>query len=312
MLDSYFNYLESNRLIEPDIAIHCDTREKAEYLISMYAASGKAWSSTSPLIVNNNEYVTRWGKDKEATCYRVNESDYNFLFKSISSVYEKKGVIVLDFQELFPYIELTEQPVVEEETNKKKNKSKLFGKKKSFNNEDTSTDANDKSEINDTHIKNLSVPTNESNYAIDDENDSIRFNNEKINKNSIAQKADDENEIINVRKNEISKPDIKEQVIESSSKHNTSEEPKQDISAQPEKEKPSSNVKNKGDTVKNEFNSISLPIMKNFKINDVTYRLNDSLICEKYFGMYWYPILDIEKYISILNHLKSGDVKYVE
>lgn len=137
MLDSYFNYLEKNRLIEPDIAIHCDTREKAEYLIAMYAASGKAWSSTSPLITNENEYVTRWGKDKEATCYRVNESDYKYLFKSIANVYEKKGVIVIEFQDLFPFISLTEQPIVEDESNKKKNKSKLFGKKKTSNTEET-------------------------------------------------------------------------------------------------------------------------------------------------------------------------------
>lgn len=305
MLDSYFNYLEKNRLVEPDIAIHCDTREKAEYLIAMYAASGKAWSSTSPLITNENEYVTRWGKDKEATCYRVNESDYKYLFKSIANVYEKKGVIVLEFQDLFPFVSLTEQPIVEDEPNKKKNKSKLFGKKKTSNAEETNDNQlveNDK----DSNVQNKSLP-DKSNIIKDEAN----FDESQENNNTL--KTDEKNIDINktIIMPESNKEDIKT-FIDDSPKQKNNDEPKQNIDILQVKEDQFSISENKGTIVKNEFDSVNLPIMKNFKINDDMYRLNDSLICEKCCKAYWYPVLDIEKYISILNHMKNGDVKYVE
>lgn len=305
MLDSYFNYLEKNRLIEPDIAIHCDTREKAEYLIAMYAASGKAWSSTSPLITNENEYVTRWGKDKEATCYRVNESDYKYLFKSIANVYEKKGVIVIEFQDLFPFISLTEQPIIEDESNKKKNKSKLFGKKKTLNVEETNDNQPVKND-EDLNVQNHSLP-NES--IITD--DKTNFDESQENNNALI--TDEKNIDINktVIMPESNKADIKT-FIDDSPKQKNKDEPKQNIDILPVKEDKFSNSKNKGSIVKDKFDSVNLPIMKNFKINDDMYRLNNSLICEKCYGAYWYPILNIEKYISILNHMKNGDVKYVE
>ena len=138
------------------------------------------------------------------------------------------------------------------------------------------------------------------------------YNGDVLENEEIESAKTNINKTIDVSKDNIYESE-KTLINNKSSKQDNKNTPEQNIDTKPVKEMISSKVEIKTQDNKNtESDFVNLPIMKKFKINDDIYRLNDSLICEKYYEMYWYPILDIEKYISILNHIKSGGVKYVE
>lgn len=128
-------YLTDNNLLETDIAIHCDTQEKAEILINVFNLMGKAWSANAPLLLvnENNRPVTRWNKEKSATCYRVKETEPQFIAKGNMNFYQNRNdVMIVEFTDLFPSIvnELTETAETIQETEKPKKKFGLFSSKK--------------------------------------------------------------------------------------------------------------------------------------------------------------------------------------
>ena len=136
ILKADFNeYLTDNNLRETDIAIHCDTQEKAEILINVFNLMRKAWSANAPLLLvnENNRPVTRWNKEKSATCYRVKETEPQFIAKGNINFYQNRNdVIIVEFTDLFPSIvnELTETAEIPQETEKTKKKFGLFSSKK--------------------------------------------------------------------------------------------------------------------------------------------------------------------------------------
>lgn len=127
----YYNYFNLNGYYEPDIAIHCDTQEKAEILMAMYYVLGKKWGVNPIFIEKENRFVTRWKKNKTDTCYRISPEDDSCLVNGSKAYYENKdNVVVVNFNEIFKSVvnELTENPEDYYETNTKK--KSLFGNKK--------------------------------------------------------------------------------------------------------------------------------------------------------------------------------------
>ncbi len=127
----YYKYLTLNGYYEPDIAILCDTQEKAEILMAMYYVLGKKWGVNPIFLENENRFVTRWKKNKTDTCYRISTEDDSCLVNASKAYYEKKNnVVVVNFNEIFKSVvnELTENPEDYYETNTKK--KSLFGNKK--------------------------------------------------------------------------------------------------------------------------------------------------------------------------------------
>lgn len=128
-------YLTDNNLRETDIAIHCDTQEKAEILINVFNLMGKAWSANAPLLLvnENNRAVTRWNKEKSETCYRIKETEPQFVAKGNINFYQNRNdVMIVEFTDLFSSIvdELTETAEIPQETEKTKKKFGLFSSKK--------------------------------------------------------------------------------------------------------------------------------------------------------------------------------------
>lgn len=127
----YYKYLNLNGYYEPDIAIHCDTQEKAEILMTMYYVIGKKWGVNPIFLEKENRLVTRWNKNKTDTCYRISAEDDSCLVNGSKAYYEKKNnVVVVNFNEIFKSVvnELKENPEDYYETNTKKRS--LFGNKK--------------------------------------------------------------------------------------------------------------------------------------------------------------------------------------
>lgn len=129
----YYSYLNINCYYEPDIAIHCDTNEKAKILMALYFVLGKKWGVNPIFLEKENRFVTRWKKNKTDTCYRINEEDDSCLVNGSKTYYEKKNnVVVVEFNDIFKSVinELTEKPEDYYETDNKKKKKSLFGSKK--------------------------------------------------------------------------------------------------------------------------------------------------------------------------------------
>ncbi len=137
--DEFNTFLENNDLGESDIAIHCDTMEKAEILISLFYTQGREWGPTAPLYIEKeNRFATRWSNNKEETCYRINETNDKTVVRGNKAFYERKGVLIVEFTDIFASVKdsLSEKPNntdnsdTAEVTQKKKKKSLFgFGKK---------------------------------------------------------------------------------------------------------------------------------------------------------------------------------------
>ena len=133
--DEFNTFLENNDLGESDIAIHCDTMEKAEILISLFYTQGREWGPTAPLYIEKeNRFATRWSNNKEETCYRINETNDKTVVRGNKAFYERKGVLIVEFTDIFVSVKdsLSEMPNNTDnsdtaEVPQKKKKKSLFG-----------------------------------------------------------------------------------------------------------------------------------------------------------------------------------------
>lgn len=161
----YYNYLNLNGYYEPDIAIHCDTQEKAEILMAMYYVLGKKWGVNPIFLEKENRFVTRWKKNRTDTCYRISTEDDSCLVNGSKAYYENKNnVVVVNFNEIFKSVvnELTENPEDYYETNTKK--KSLFGNKKK-----EIIPSKSKSSVEEKIINEV-LPDNNSSVETDDSN----------------------------------------------------------------------------------------------------------------------------------------------
>lgn len=132
--DEFNTFLENNDLGESDIAIHCDSMEKAEILISLFYTQGREWGPTAPLYIEKeNRFATRWSNNKEETCYRINETNDKMVVRGNKAFYERKGVLIVEFTDIFASVKdsLSEMPNYTDnsdtEVTQKKKKKGLFG-----------------------------------------------------------------------------------------------------------------------------------------------------------------------------------------
>lgn len=85
-----------------NLAIHCDTEEKAVKLLTAFNKMGKRWRNNQSYLEENN-----WRRFKEKTCYENDGTycDKGFYLGTIYDVYEFEDVI-LDDRKAKPYEEL--------------------------------------------------------------------------------------------------------------------------------------------------------------------------------------------------------------
>ena len=198
----YYSYLNINGYYEPDIAIHCDTNEKAEILMALYFVLGKKWGVNPIFIEKENRFVTRWKRNKTDTCYRINEEDDSCLVNGSKAYYEKKNnVVVVEFNDIFKSVinELTEKPEDYYQTDNKKKKKSLFGGKKKEPEPVKTNSSVEEKIINEVLPDNsLSVESDTSNNQIED----TIPNEEIISDVSVQQDIPEE-----VESNEVSRND---------------------------------------------------------------------------------------------------------
>ena len=69
-----------------DIAIHCDTREKAEDLMDFLDRIGVIWATKDRLTDNN---CHEWEVHKQDTCYSINEDNGRLYFADLEYYLEE-------------------------------------------------------------------------------------------------------------------------------------------------------------------------------------------------------------------------------
>lgn len=135
LINEFEIFLAENNFDITDIAVNCNTNEKAEIFICILNIIGVSWNIDRPLLVDTKP-VTKWGKNEEETCYRVKEN--NFVVNARKEYYENNNIPVIAFENIFKSIidELTEISELPEQNNKKKKGFFPYAKKKKAITED--------------------------------------------------------------------------------------------------------------------------------------------------------------------------------